>query len=658
MRKFFYAKLALTNIHKNRKTYYPYILTCIGTVVMYYILHFISVNNGLDQMSGGTSMKNMLGLGTYVIAIFSVIFLFYTNSFLIKRRKKEFGLFNILGMEKKHIARIMIWETLFVSIISFVVGLVTGILGSKLMFLLLLNMVKFEVPFGFYISWESIRATILLFVFIFILTLLNNMRQIHLSKPIELIKGGQTGEKEPKTKWVLTIIGVVALASGYYIALTTETPLDALEIFFIAVVLVIIGTYSLFTAGTITMLKMLRKNKNFYYKTSYFINISGMIYRMKQNAVGLASICILSTAVLVMLSTTIALYIGVEDQLRTRFPRDISVSAQNVSEDESKKMNEMIAEEAEKHNLRIENSIHYRYTAFPVIQNGNTFSKRSTDNVSMNEVSILTLIPLNEYNRMEKKSVVLDKNEVLLYTYQGESIQDTLSISGQEFRIKDRLETFFIEGIASNVVVNTYSLVVPDMRTIEEINDLINEKPESLIDLSYYFGFDTNGMAEDEIELTHTIQNKIKEMDLDYSVESAEESRESFYSLYGGLFFLGIFLGALFIMATVLIIYYKQISEGFDDRHRFEIMQKVGLSKAEVKKAIRSQVLMVFYLPLVTAIIHIAFAFPVITDLLALFSLTDTTLFVLTTCGTILVFAVFYAIIYSLTAKEYYRIVS
>ena len=592
------------------------------------------------------------------LAIFSVIFLFYTNSFLIKRRKKEFGLFNILGMEKKHIARLMIWETIFVSFTSMVVGLVTGILGSKLMFLLLLNILSFEVPFGFYISWESIRATVILFAIIFILTLLNNLRQIHLSKPIELIKGGQTGEKEPKTKWILSIVGVLTLAGGYSIALTTESPLEALELFFIAVVLVIIGTYSLFTAGTIALLKMLRKNKNFYYKTNHFINVSGMIYRMKQNAVGLASICVLSTAVLVMLSTTVALYIGTEDQLRTRYPRDISLTAQNVSEDVSQKVDEMILEEAENHNIKVDNTIHYRYAEFPAMQDDNTFSKNSANTVSMNEISILNVIPLSEYNRVENTSVVLEENEVLLYTYRGELNQDTIRLSGQEFKIKEHLDFLFTEGIASAMVVNTYSIVVPDLQTIQQINSLINQNPESLKDLSYFYGFDATGTTEDEINLTHGIKSKINEIHLDGSVEGAEESRESFYSLYGGLFFLGIFLGALFIMATVLIIYYKQISEGFDDKHRFEIMQKVGLSKTEVKKSIRSQVLMVFYLPLVTAVIHIAFAFEVITKLLALLNLTNQTLFMLTTGGTILIFAVFYALIYSLTAREYYKIVS
>lgn len=658
MRKFFYAKLALINIKKNGKTYFPYMLTCIGTIVMYYILHFISVNEGLNQMSGGTSLKSLLSLGTFVIAIFSVIFLFYTNSFLIKRRKKEFGLYNILGMEKKHIAYMMVWETFFVSFVSLAGGLVTGILASKLMFLLLLNLLQFSIPFGYFISLDSMIATVILFAIIFMLTLLNNLRQIHLAKPIELIKGGQTGEKEPKTKWILSVVGTLSLAGGYYIALTTESPLDAVNLFFLAVVLVMIGTYALFIAGTVALLKMLRKNKNFYYKTKHFISVSGMIYRMKQNAAGLASICILSTAVLVMLSTTVALYIGMEDLLRTRFPKDITITAQNVSEEVSKKIDTIVLEEAENHNIKVEDTIQYRYMAYTTIQDGHVFSSGRLGSISSEKIAILNVMPLSEYNKLENESVHLAENEVLLFTYRGEINQNTIDISGNVFKVKDRLDHLTIDGLASALLANTYCIVVPDLKTIEKINSTINENPNSMVDLSYNYAFDAEGKAEDEIALTNVIQSELKKLSVDGMVEGSEKSKESFYSLYGGLFFLGIFLGALFIMATVLIIYYKQISEGFDDKHRFEIMQKVGLSKAEVKKAIHSQVLMVFFLPLVTAVIHIAFAFSVITKLLALLNLTNVTLFALTTGGTILVFAIFYAIVYSLTAREYYKIVS
>lgn len=657
MSNMFYQKLAATNIKKNGKTYFPYILTCISSIAMFYILHFISVNDGLDVMSGGDSLKIILKLGTYVIGLFSVIFLFYTNSFLIKRRKKELGLYNILGMEKKHIAKVLFWESFFVTLISMVMGLLLGIAVSKLIFLVLLKILHFKVPMGFFISIKSLIITATLFGFIFVLTLLNNLRQIHLAKPVELLKGGQVGEKEPRTRWVLTLIGLTSLGSGYYIAVTTEAPLAALNRFFLAVILVMIGTWALFTAGSIALLKMLRKNKKFYYKTNHFINVSGMIYRMKQNAIGLANICILSTTVLVMISTTVSLYIGMEDVLRTRYPRDISISAENVSKEQAEELNSMIKEQAEKNGTAMEDIVKYRSFSLAMIQDKNYFTDDSND-LDANNLCFLELIPLSEYNDLENKSITLNENEVLLFTYRGGIAEDSLNILDNEFKIKERINNMTVDGIASAIVANGYFVVVPDEKTIEEVYDSSTRADGDMGELSYYFAFDTDDNAEKEITLTNEINNKIQELSVNGSCEGVEESRESFFSLYGGLFFLGIFLGVLFIMATVLIIYYKQISEGYDDKERFEIMKKVGMSKEEIKKSISSQVLMVFFMPLLTAIIHIAFAFKVIVKLLAVLNLTNVTLFAFCTAGTIFVFAIFYAIVYVLTSKVYYKIVS
>ena len=657
MSKMFYAKLAAINIKKNGKTYFPYILTCISTIIMFYILCSISLDDGLNNMSGGGALRSILILGDFVIGLFSIIFLFYTNSFLIKRRKKELGLYNILGMEKRHIAKVLIWETFFVTIISMVVGLIGGILLSKLMFLVLLKLLNFTVPMGFSISVQSLIVTAILFGIIFVLTLLNNLRQIHLSKPIELLKGGATGEKEPKTKWLLTLLGVLCIVAGYYIALTTESPLDALNKFFLAVILVIIGTYSLFTVGSIALLKILRKNKKFYYKTNNFINVSGMIYRMKQNAVGLANICILSTSVLVMLSTTVSLYIGMDDLLRTRYPRNIAISAKNVSTETAKSLDNMIIEEADKLNISQENVIRYRLMPLFMVQNKNSFQVASSESISAENASMVNLMPLSEYNRIENQSATLNENEILLFSFRGEVPGDSINISGNEFKIKERIKNLTTDGTDSAMLVNTYYVIVPDEETIQKVLSS-DENNNSMEDLSYYYSFDTNSDAKGEITLTNVINGKLQELSVDGFAESLEESRESFFSLYGGLFFLGLFLGSLFIMATVLIIYYKQISEGYDDKDRFEIMQKVGMSKAEVKKSIKSQVLMVFFLPLVTAVIHIAFAFKVITKLLAVLNLTNISLFAICTAGTILIFAIFYAIVYYLTARVYYKIVS
>ncbi|AHF07247.1 ABC transporter permease [Desulfitobacterium metallireducens] len=664
MNSFFYPKLALMNLQKNAKTYVPYLLTCIGTILMFYNMIFLVVVKDIGDLSDSRSLRSVLGFGAVVIAIFSVIFLFYTNSFLIKRRKKEFGLFNILGMEKKHIAKVMLFETLFIALISLGVGIPAGILFSKLMILLLFKIISFKVTFGFEIPPSAILMTLALFSGIFLVNLLYNVFQVHLSKPIELLKGGNVGEKEPKTRWIMTGVGVLSLGAGYYIALTTESPLQALTLFFVAVVLVMVGTYNLFTAGSIALLKMLRKNKSYYYKLEHFISVSGMMYRMKQNAVGLANICILSTAVIVMLSTTISLYVGVEDALRTRFPRNISMNAQFVSDEQVMALNQTIEQQTAMANVPPKNVVHYRSKEFTCSQEGNHFTPANSTSYSSNRFAMLVFIPLEDYNHMENKSVELAKDQVLVYSLRGNIPSDRMNINGYELTLKERLNSMFYEGEDTAVLANSYYIVVKDIETINQVslaltgNEGYSKDPSDQGMLSYNYGFDVNGDKDTQIALTRSLQKELQTMGIKGYVNGAESSRASFYAVYGGLFFLGLFLGILFIMATVLIIYYKQIAEGYDDKGRYEIMQKVGMSLDEVKKSIRNQVLTVFFLPLVTAAIHIGFAFKLITRLLSVFNLTNIPLFALWTGITLLVFAAFYALVYAITARTYYKIVS
>lgn len=653
MNKFFYPKLAVTTIKKNGKVYIPYILTCIGSIAMFYIMHSISINTGLDIMNGGKQLKMLLNLGKWVIAVFSVIFLLYTNSFLIKRRKKELGLYNILGMEKKHISKLMLYETLIIAVLTLVSGIALGALLSKFMFLLLLKILNFDVTLKFYIAKESILSTMLLFISIYVVMLLNNLRQIHLSNPIELLKGGNTGEREPKTKWILTLIGVVSLGAGYYIAVTTENPLSALNLFFIAVLLVIVGTYALFTAGSIAILKALKKNKNFYYKSRHFINISNMIYRMKQNAVGLANICILSTAILVVLSTTVSLYIGMDDILKTRYPDDIMISISEVQPENIEKVNGIIETEMQKSGLTKTGELKHGYISEIASQEGNKFIVANREESSINNMNILLFITADDYNQLEDKSVQLEQGEVLICadnnTLQGNSVE----IFNKQFNIKGHIEALKIKREMENIV-NGYYVIVPDINAINEIKEVAGDEEKGI---NYYYGLDVEGSMEEQSELTYDIQSSLNNNSIKASVEGIATARESFFSIYGGLFFIGLFLGLLFIMATVLIIYYKQISEGYDDKERFEIMQKVGMDKKEVKKSINSQILMVFFLPLVMAVIHLAFAFKIITSLLKIFNLTNINLFVICTTSTILVFAIFYIAVYYATSKVYYRIV-
>lgn len=670
MSKFLYQRLALTNIKNNYRTYVPYILTCIGTVMMYFIIYALSIDNGLSNMYGGNMTQSLLMLGTWVVAIFAIIFLTYTNSFLMKRRRKEFGLFNILGMEKKHIARIIFYETLFIAIFSLVLGILFGILFSKLSLLLLVKLMNFNVYFGFIISFKAIIATLVLFGAIFTLILLNNLRHIHVSKPVELLKGGQVGEKEPKTKWLLSIAGFTCLGFGYYIALATKMNAAALFAFFIAVILVIIGTYLVFTAGSIMILKILRKNKGYYYKTKNFISVSGMIYRMKQNAAGLSNICILSTMVLVMLSSTVSLYIGMEDSIRLRFPRNININIDEYNSEHTDNINKLISEMLDKHTMKASNELTYKYINFDIRLDKNKAELSSNYNPNFDEYKIIYLISLEDYNRISGRKIDLKDDEILMYSNREKLNYDSIIMFNQEYKIKEHLKDFETNDRTSSYITGTYYIVSNNM---ENLNNLLIKEADKISDSNIekfvpcnYIAFDLDGSIDEQKEfyddLFANIANKSRpEMDKEkvfsFSMSSSAEGTKDFYNLYGGLFFLGIFLGLIFIMATVLIMYYKQISEGYDDKERFEIMQKVGMSHSEIRSSIRSQVLIVFFLPIVTAGIHITFAFPIITKMLTMINLVNNSLFAVCTLASILIFTLFYAIVYALTARTYYRIV-
>lgn len=672
MSKFLYQRLAVINIKNNYRTYVPYILTCIGTVMMYFIMYALSVDKGLENMYGGAMTQTLLMLGTWVIAIFAVIFLIYTNSFLMKRRKKEFGLFNILGMEKKHISKIIFYETLFIAFLSLSLGISFGILLSKLSLLLLIKLMNFNVYFGFNISYETIIATLSLFGAIFTLILLNNLRQIHLSKPVELLKGGQVGEKEPKTKWLLSIIGFTCLGIGYYLAITAKMATATLLIFFIAVILVIIGTYLLFTTGSIMILKILRKNKNYYYKTKHFISVSGMIYRMKQNAVGLANICILSTMVLVMLSSTVSLYIGMEDAVRERYPRNININLQEYNPELNNEVDKVISEALNKHNMKSSNELRYKYINFDATLNGNEI-KLSTDHnfnnfKNLDELRKIYFIALEDYNKISNGNIVLKDDEVLMYSSKDVFNNNSIIMFKNEYKIKEHLKSFVVNDRAGSDVLSTFYIVTNNM---ENLNNLLTEEAENSTKLVeeefkpfYYIAFDIEGSIDEQQEFYNDLFTNVAEKSrpdgekvFSFYISSSAEATKDFYNVYGGLFFLGIFLGVVFIMATVLIMYYKQISEGYDDKERFEIMQKVGMSHLEIRSSIRSQVLIVFFLPIVTTAIHIAFAFPIITKMLRLINLINTDLFAICTLVSILIFTVFYIIVYAITARTYYRIV-
>lgn len=642
MNNFIYEKLAVTNLKNNRKTYVPYIFTGVLTVMMFYIIDALSRGKGITQ----DTLKICLQYATGVIVVFAVIFLFYTNSFLIKRRKKEIGVYNILGMGKRHIARMMAVETILTAGISILGGLVFGIIFGKLMYLLLLKILHNSVDMQFSVNGTAIVQTVILFAGIFLLTYLYNILQIQLVNPVGLLHGGNQGEKEPKSRWLLVIVGVAALGNGYWSALTTEAPLEALLKFFVAVVCVIIGTYALFIAGSIVVLKILRKNKAYYYNPKHFTSVSGMIYRMKQNGAGLANICVLSTMVLVMVSTTVSLYAGMEDILDSRFPRDVSIVCNEADTNKEETLQRLIKEQCEKAGVKITDRVRYRYGSMNAVLKGNNLEKVE-QYYPDNHFYYVEMITQEEYNRIEKKNVSLKEQEILTYTTNGKCGKKQINIAGQNYQVKKELSEMTSQPKSTAEMYNTLYIVFANAEQIERIEPF-----------SYADKFNLKGDDGKQKEALEQIQNEFYEKIPDGTMESRMLSRSSFYELYGGLFFIGIYLGSMFIMATVLIIYYKQISEGYDDRERYQIMQKVGMSKKEVKRSIRSQVLSVFFLPLVVAVIHVAVAFKVMTKILGVLNLTNVSLFAVCTIITIAVFAVFYIIVYSITAKEYYRIVN
>lgn len=651
MNKSIYRKLALTNIKNNRRTYVPYLLTCIVTVMMFYIIYALTLNQGLKGVPGEVTFRMMLDIGISIVAIFSVIFLFYTNSFLIKQRKKEIGIYNVLGLGKRHIAKMLGFEMLITVVVSFAGGLIGGILFGKLVFLILLRILHFDVGMKFAIEPDALIGTMLLFGCIFGACLLYNLFQIRLSNPIELLHGGNVGEREPKTKVLLTIIGVLTLGGGYYIALSAEKPMEVIGLFFIAVVLVIIGTYALFTAGSIAVLKLMRKNKKYYYQAKHFTSVSGMMYRMKQNAAGLANICILSTMVLVMISSTVAMYMGMEDILDTRFPRECIVEAYEPTAENIEFVNQKLDEIFQKHHVTTKNEVKYSYTGIPVVRNGNELTYDQTKINAHSDYGTVYLITEEEYNQLEGKHVTLKDNQVLTYGTKDQFEDKNILLNRKTYENTKVFMRTVDQDTQS--IMSGYYIVMADQN---EIDAFVGENKE-YVTTAYYHAVDLQGKKADKLKALQEVQDQVKSNEKSIQTEIRELSKDDFYSFYGAFFFLGIFFGILFLMATVLIIYYKQISEGYSDRERFEIMRKVGMSQREVKQSIRSQVLSVFFLPLIVAVIHIAVAFKVITKLLVALNLTNVPLIFGSTAVTVVVFAVFYGIVYGITTKEYYRIV-
>lgn len=664
MNKGMYTKLAITNIKNNRQFYFPYLLTGIITVAMFYIMCALESNPGIQSMPGAKDLGLILRLGIGVIGIFAVIFLFYTNSFIIKRRKKELGIYNILGMEKRHIAKILSKEAFFTAIIAIGGGLVTGVLFHKLACMLLYHMIGFNGGITFSFSKKGVMITAILFAIVYLLTYIYDLFQVQLANPIELLQSGNKGEREPKTKAIMAVLGVLCLGTGYFIAITTKNPIKALTLFFVAVILVIIGTYLLFTAGSIALLKILRRNKGYYYQTKHFTSVSGMIYRMKQNAVGLANICILSTMVLVAVSTTVSLYVGIEDIMKERYPNEINISAYYDTGAPAEDSIAPIVEKSVKESGRkIRHEEDYLELYFAAIKDQGQYSlDKEKVKTAGDRVSGFVVLTREDCKKKYNEEIPeLAENEVALFTIKKTDM-DTLVLENRSYHVKEIKQfqnTEDFETIA-DMMDEYYYVIVNDVQDMERLwqlqKDIYQENSSSI---SRQVRLDIDGDSEQKKECFENIKTALgpEQAKARILIDSRQSSLDEFYQIYGGFLFLGLFLGILFLMITVLIIFYKQISEGYDDKERFSIMEKVGMSNDEVKATIRSQVRTVFFLPILMAAIHVGMAFPMIKRLLSLFGLSNTALFAGCMAGTILVFALIYLLVFLKTSKTYYKIV-
>ena len=659
-----YTKLAITNIKNNRQFYFPYLLTGIITVAMFYIMCALESNPGIQSMPGAKDLGLILRLGIGVIGIFAVIFLFYTNSFIIKRRKKELGIYNILGMEKRHIAKILSKEAFFTAIIAIGGGLVTGVLFHKLACMLLYRMIGFNGGITFSFSKKGVMITAILFAIVYLLTYIYDLFQVQLANPIELLQSGNKGEREPKTKAIMAVLGVLCLGAGYFIAITTKNPIKALTLFFVAVILVIIGTYLLFTAGSIALLKILRRNKGYYYQTKHFTSVSGMIYRMKQNAVGLANICILSTMVLVAVSTTVSLYVGIEDIMKERYPNEINISAYYDTGAPAEDSIAPIVEKSVKESGRkIRHEEDYLELYFAAIKDQGQYSlDKEKVKTAGDRVSGFVVLTREDCKKKYNEEIPeLAEKEVALFTIKKTDM-DTLVLENRSYHVKEIKQfqnTEDFETIA-DMMDEYYYVIVNDVQDMERLwqlqKDIYQENSSSI---SRQVRLDIDGDSEQKKECFENIKTALgpEQAKARILIDSRQSSLDEFYQIYGGFLFLGLFLGILFLMITVLIIFYKQISEGYDDKERFSIMEKVGMSNDEVKATIRSQVRTVFFLPILMAAIHVGMAFPMIKRLLSLFGLSNTALFAGCMAGTILVFALIYLLVFLKTSKTYYKIV-
>lgn len=671
----FYFKIAKTNIKNNRKIYFPYILTSICMVMILYIVSFLANDPMIAKnFAGGATLQALLYLGVYIIIIFSALFLFYTNSFITKRRKREFGLMSVLGMDKKNISLVMLWENIIVDFTSIASGLVLGLLLSKLAQGVLFHILGVSAaPLDFSVNLKDMLMTVLVFLVIFAVIFFDSIRQITFTNTIDLLHSSNKGEKEPKANYIMAIIGVLFLGVGYALSQLVQQAYSAMSLFFIAVIFVIIGTYALFIAGSVALAKVLKKNKAYYYKPSHFVSVSGMTYRMKRNGAGLASICILSTMVLVMLSTTVCMFAGVEKTSRLRYPMDVTtmIGLSKSTEEECAVFEAEMHKKADNLGVKIEREVEYN-TWNAYVEDKNTGVFRTGEARSEANPVQLNFFSIDAYNdtNLTGEKISLGDGEALILTYDCGYNFDTFEINDVKFSVKEVKPTTgnftFLATLFSNA--NPQILIFTNESNADLYKQVHNLDAGEEFRVNRYIGWDVSDCDDETLD---QLCSDIRQIWLDgNTAENTDWTLLTVYTdtykndfnyqvaTYGGLFFLAIILGLVFISGTVLIMYYKQVTEGYEDAERYEIMKKVGMTEREIKKNINSQILTVFFAPLIAAGVHIAFAYNMIKLMLRVMVAAAGSAFLYTTLICYAVFAVFYIAVYLITSKAYYKTIS
>ena len=660
-----YPRLALSNLVRNRQFYLPYLLALAGTAAAFYIVTALAGTPDLPVMTRYVYLSMFMTIGTVVIALFAVIFLLYTNSFLMKRRRRELALYNILGMGKAHIARMLGMETVFAAVAGVGGGLLLGLLLQKLVTLLLCRIMGSDACFGFYVSWSGIRMTAALFCAILLASLLLNLLRIGRRSPMELLREGSAGEREPKTNLPAAIGGALCLAGGYAVALFARTASSAFLLYFPAVLLVILGTYALFSAVSIAVLRALRKNKRFYYQTRHFIGLSGMLYRMRRNAVGLANICILSTMVLVMVSGTLSLYLSSRRTLETQFPGNTAVRLQYSPEKEppfdSAALERGLQNALGGQGLSAEPVSACRYLSVTAARTDGGFTLRLKPDGSCVDLCLMTAADYAAVTGQKPETLApLTLRFPAAGSDDGTQTKVTVHAAEQQGALPAVGSAFMRSVQPVWVTVENEAALQTLWDAQAAANRAADRYPEAMI----WQAFLNTDADEDTLRaLPGRLEPAMDWAQTDcgswerFTVETKPSFMADYFSINGGFFFLGVFLGLLFIMAAVLIIYYKQISEGYEDRERYRIMQEVGLEPQMVRQSINSQVLVVFFAPLLVAAVHVAFDYRLMLQLLTLFGLHEARLTLWCTTGVFLAFAAVYALVFALTARTYARIV-